>query len=95
MVIADKSSPDANSKVVLAYVIPDGWMRLDIDPDLVKTFSEALDTPKTITWNGPKGVFEFDKFAVGTEATTKKLADLSGKGVTTGLRSFKQWDPGG
>lgn len=50
-----------------ASAIPDGWMGLDIGPDSVKTFSEALDTTKTVIWNGPMGVFEFDKFAVGTE----------------------------
>lgn len=49
--------------------IPDGWMGLDIGPDSVKSFSEALDTTKTIIWNGPMGVFEFDKFAVGTEVS--------------------------
>uniref|UniRef100_I1MJC6 Phosphoglycerate kinase n=1 Tax=Glycine max TaxID=3847 RepID=I1MJC6_SOYBN len=70
-------------KVVPASAIPDGWMGLDIGPDSVKSFSEALDTTQTIIWNGPMGVFEFDKFAVGTEAIAKKLADLSGKGVTT------------
>lgn len=50
-----------------ASAIPDGWMGLDIGPDSVKSFSEALDTTQTIIWNGPMGVFEFDKFAVGTE----------------------------
>lgn len=50
-----------------ASEIPDDWMGLDIGPDSVKTFSDALDTTKTIIWNGPMGVFEFDKFAVGTE----------------------------
>lgn len=50
-----------------ATAIPDGWMGLDIGPDSVKTFNEALDTTKTVIWNGPMGVFEFDKFAVGTE----------------------------
>lgn len=54
-------------QVVPASGIPDGWMGLDIGPESVKTFSEALDTTKTIIWNGPMGVFEFDKFAVGTE----------------------------
>ncbi|GLT41244.1 hypothetical protein SLA2020_153230 [Shorea laevis] len=81
VVIADKFAPDANSKVVPASGIPDGWMGLDIGPESVKTFNEALHTTKTIIWNGPMGVFEFDKFAVGTEVT--KLADLSSKGVTT------------
>lgn len=53
--------------MVPASEIPDGWMGLDIGPDAIKSFSEALDTTKTIIWNGPMGVFEFDKFAVGTE----------------------------
>ncbi|XP_050221939.1 phosphoglycerate kinase, chloroplastic [Mercurialis annua] len=83
VVIADKFAPDANSKVVPASAIPDGWMGLDIGPDSIKTFNDALDTTKTVIWNGPMGVFEFDKFAVGTEAIAKKLAELSGKGVTT------------
>ncbi|KAB2096283.1 hypothetical protein ERO13_A01G097500v2 [Gossypium hirsutum] len=83
VVIADKFAPDANSKIVPASAIPDGWMGLDIGPDSVKTFNEALDTTQTIIWNGPMGVFEFEKFAVGTEAIAKKLAELSGKGVTT------------
>ncbi|KAI6691676.1 hypothetical protein NL676_028504 [Syzygium grande] len=83
VVIADKFAADANSKIVPASCIPDGWMGLDIGPDSIKTFSEALEMTKTIIWNGPMGVFEFEKFAVGTEAIAKKLADLSGKGVTT------------
>uniref|UniRef100_A0A0C9S9E2 Phosphoglycerate kinase n=1 Tax=Wollemia nobilis TaxID=56998 RepID=A0A0C9S9E2_9CONI len=83
VVIADKFAPDANSKIVPCSEIPDGWMGLDIGPDSIKTFSDALDTTKTVIWNGPMGVFEFDKFAVGTEAIAKKLAELSGKGVTT------------
>lgn len=83
VVVADKFAPDANSKIVPASGIADGWMGLDIGPDSIKAFGEALDTTKTIIWNGPMGVFEFDKFAVGTEAIAKKLAELSGKGVTT------------
>ncbi|KAJ0734118.1 putative phosphoglycerate kinase [Helianthus annuus] len=83
VVIADKFAADANSKVVPAKEIPDGWMGLDIGPDSIKSFSETLDTTKTVIWNGPMGVFEFEKFAAGTEAIAKKLAELSGKGVTT------------
>lgn len=56
-----------------ASAIPDGWMGLDIGPDSIKSFSEALDTTKTIIWNGPAGVFEFDKFAVGTEVSENTL----------------------
>ncbi|CAH9143491.1 unnamed protein product [Cuscuta epithymum] len=83
VVVADKFSADANSKVVSASEIPDAWMGLDIGPDTIKSFGEALDSTQTVIWNGPMGVFEFDKFAAGTEAIAKKLAELSTKGVTT------------
>jgi len=83
VVIADKFTPDANSKIAAASAIPDGWMGLDVGPDSIKTFYNALDTAKTVIWNGPMGVFEFEKFAGGTEAIANKLADLSSRGVTT------------
>ena len=54
-------------QVVPASAIPDGWMGLDIGPDSIKTFSKALDTFQTVIWNGPMGMFEFKKFAAGTE----------------------------
>jgi len=83
VVVADKFAPDANSKIVPASGIEDGWMGLDIGPDSIKTFNEALDTTQTVIWNGPMGVFEMEKFAAGTEAIANKLAELSEKGVTT------------
>ncbi|KAJ4964021.1 hypothetical protein NE237_023960 [Protea cynaroides] len=83
VVVADKFAADANSKIVPATSISDGWMGLDIGPDSIKSFSEVLDTTQTIIWNGPMGVFEFEKFAAGTEAIAKKLAELTGKGATT------------
>ncbi len=58
-------------------------MGLDIGPDSVKKFQEALGDCKSVIWNGPMGVFEFDKFAAGTEAIAHTLADLSKKGATT------------
>ncbi|GJM97728.1 hypothetical protein PR202_ga14677 [Eleusine coracana subsp. coracana] len=74
----------AKSKgIVPASSIPDGWMGLDIGPDSIKSFSQTLDTTKTVIWNGPMGVFEFEKFAAGTDAIAKKLAELTAKGVTT------------
>lgn len=54
-------------QIVPATAIPDDWMGLDVGPDATKTFNEALDTTQTIIWNGPMGVFEFEKFAAGTE----------------------------
>lgn len=83
VVVADKFAADANSQTVSVENIPDGWMGLDIGPDSVKLFQEALADCKTIIWNGPMGVFEFDKFAVGTEAIARTLADLSKNGATT------------
>ncbi|RWR85713.1 phosphoglycerate kinase 3, cytosolic [Cinnamomum micranthum f. kanehirae] len=83
VVIADKFAPDANSKVVPATGVPDGWMGLDIGPDSIKMFCITLDSTKTVIWNGPMGVFEFEKFADGTEVIAKKLAELTGTGVTT------------
>ncbi|NET90399.1 MAG: phosphoglycerate kinase [Kamptonema sp. SIO1D9] len=83
VVVANDFKPDADSQTVSAENIPDGWMGLDIGPDSVKTFSDALSDCKTVIWNGPMGVFEFDKFAVGTEAIARTLADLTKKGATT------------
>ena len=51
--------------------IPDGWMGLDIGPDSIKTFNDALDDTKTVIWNGPMGVFELAKFAAGTDVSPK------------------------
>jgi phosphoglycerate kinase len=58
-------------------------MGLDIGPDSVKVFQEALADCQTVIWNGPMGVFEFDKFAAGTNAIAHTLADLSAKGTIT------------
>jgi phosphoglycerate kinase len=83
IVVADKFAPDANSQTVSIDNIPDGWMGLDVGPDSVKVFQAALGSCKAAIWNGPMGVFEFDKFAAGTEAIAHTLADLTGQGVTT------------
>jgi phosphoglycerate kinase len=83
VVVADNFAPDANAKTVNVESIPDGWMGLDIGPDSVKTFQSALADCKSVLWNGPMGVFEFDKFAVGTEAIARTLADLTKTGTST------------
>ena len=83
VVVADKFDKDADAKTVSVNVIPDGWMGLDIGPDSVKAFQAALEGCGTVIWNGPMGVFEFDKFAVGTEAIARSLADLTAKGTIT------------
>ncbi|MEQ8974464.1 MAG: phosphoglycerate kinase [Coleofasciculus sp. C1-SOL-03] len=83
VVVADNFAADANSQTVSVESIPDGWMGLDIGPDSVKVFQDALGDCKSVIWNGPMGVFEFDKFAAGTEAIARTLADLTKKGTTT------------
>jgi phosphoglycerate kinase len=83
VVLADKFSAEANTQIVPAEAIPDGWMGLDIGPDSIKTFQAALADVKSVIWNGPMGVFEIDKFAKGTEAIAHTLAELTPKGCTT------------
>ena len=83
VVVADNFAADANSQTVSVESIPDGWMGLDIGPDSVKVFQDALSDCKSVIWNGPMGVFEFDKFAAGTEAIARTLADQTKKGTTT------------
>ncbi|MGF1520109.1 MAG: phosphoglycerate kinase [Nodosilinea sp.] len=83
VVLADNFAPDANAQTVSIEAIPDGWMGLDIGPDSVKVFQDALKQCKSVIWNGPMGVFEFDKFAAGTDAIAHTLAELTGQGVTT------------
>ena len=83
VVVADSFSKDANAQTVAIDAIPDGWMGLDIGPDSVKAFQAALSECKSAIWNGPMGVFEFDKFAVGTEAIARCLANLTQQGVIT------------
>ncbi|MGB3240873.1 MAG: phosphoglycerate kinase [Geitlerinemataceae cyanobacterium] len=83
VVVADAFSADANSQTVSIENIPDGWMGLDIGPDSVKVFQDALADCKSAIWNGPMGVFEIDKFAVGTEAIARSLADLTASGTIT------------
>ena len=76
-VIADKFAPDAESKVVKAGEIPDSWQGLDIGPETVKLYCDAVKDAGTVSWNGPMGVFEFDKFAVGTKAVAEALSETS------------------
>jgi phosphoglycerate kinase len=83
VIVADNFAPDANAQTVSVNNIPDGWMGLDIGPDSVKEFLSALEDVKSVIWNGPMGVFEFDKFAAGTEAIARSLATLTSKGTIT------------
>ena len=76
-VIADRFDAGADSQVVKNGRIPDGWQGLDIGPETVKLYCEAVQDAGTVIWNGPMGVFEFEKFAVGTKAVAEALSRTS------------------
>jgi len=77
LVVADAFAPDANTQVVKADAIPDGWMGLDSGPEATKEVQAALADCKTVIWNGPMGVFEFDAFSKGTFSVAETLAELT------------------
>ncbi|WP_067564523.1 phosphoglycerate kinase [Nocardia acidivorans] len=83
IVVADKFAADAESKVVPANEIPEGWMGLDIGPESTDRFGALLTEAKTVFWNGPMGVFEFEKFAAGTRGVAEAIAVATGKGAFT------------
>jgi phosphoglycerate kinase len=74
-VIAQSIEPGAETKLVTTQEIPNGWKAVDIGPASVKLFSEALESAKTILWNGPMGVFEVDAFSRGTFSIAHSVAD--------------------
>ncbi len=76
-VCGDKFAPDAKSQLVKAGEIPDGWEGLDIGPETVKLYCDAVSGAGTVIWNGPMGVFEFPAFAKGTEAMAEALSKTS------------------
>jgi phosphoglycerate kinase len=82
-VVASEISGDAETDIVPIDEIPDGKKGLDIGPESVKIFIEALSDTQTIVWNGPMGVFENKPFAEGTMAIAKALAKLTDEGATT------------
>jgi phosphoglycerate kinase len=74
--IADRFDADAFSQVVAVAEVPPRWRILDIGPRTLELYSDRLAGARTVVWNGPMGVFEFPKFAVGTEAVARMLAAL-------------------
>jgi 3-phosphoglycerate kinase len=77
-VAAKEFAAEAESKNTSGPAIEDGWLGMDIGPQTVKKFKEALTGAKTVFWNGPMGVFEFPKFAAGTTSIAMTLANLPG-----------------
>ncbi|MDR1440358.1 MAG: phosphoglycerate kinase [Clostridiales bacterium] len=82
--VAREFKNDAESKVVPAGAIPDGWMGLDIGPATVAEFAAVVAGAKTVVWNGPMGVFEFPNFAQGTRAIAKALAESGATSIVGG-----------
>ena len=80
-VIADDFSNDANTKVCPAGDIPEGWEGLDAGPESRKAFADAIKGSKTILWNGPAGVFEFDNFTAGSRAIGEAVAEATAEGA--------------
>lgn len=79
--IADKFSNDANTDFVDADVIPDGWQGLDIGPKTEAIYAEVIKNSKTILWNGPTGVFEFDKFESGSRSVGEAIVEATKNGA--------------
>jgi 3-phosphoglycerate kinase len=83
-VITETFGADVTSKTIDKIDIEDGWMGMDVGPKSIAAFKDALKGAKTVFWNGPMGVFEFPKFAAGTQAIADTLAQLSGATTVIG-----------
>ena len=80
-VAADSFSNDANTQICPANNIPDGWEGLDAGPETRKAFADVIRNAKTILWNGPAGVFEFDNFTAGSRAIADAIAEATDNGA--------------
>ncbi len=80
-IAADDFSNDAHTQVCMSDNIPDGWEGMDAGPETRKAFADAIKDAKTILWNGPAGVFEFDNFTDGSRAIAEAIAEATSKGA--------------
>ena len=80
-ICADSFSNDANQKIFPSNAIPEGWEGLDAGPEAQKIFANAIKGCKTILWNGPAGVFEFDNFCAGSRAIGNAIAEATAEGA--------------
>lgn len=81
LVAASGFAADADNQVVALDGIPAGWMSLDVGPETVKKYAEVLSTAKTIFWNGPMGVFEFQAFSTGTRGVAEAIIAATANGA--------------
>jgi phosphoglycerate kinase len=84
VVIADAFAADAHEKIMDVGDVPAGWRILDIGPRTVEAFSDIIKRAGTVVWNGPMGVFEFEKFAKGTFEVAKAIAESDAIGIVGG-----------
>lgn len=84
VVIADAFAPDANSATVTIDAVMDGYRILDIGPETIRDYTDAIAGAKTVIWNGPMGVFEMPRFAEGTRAVAQAVADLQATTIIGG-----------
>ena len=89
VVAAAAFEPDAESKVVAAEDVPEGWLGLDIGPATRESYAKRIGMAKTIFWNGPMGVFEWPRFAEGTNAIARAVADADAHTVAGGGDSVR------
>lgn len=80
-VAADKFSNDANTQICSVMDIPEGWEGMDAGPETRKAFAEVIKPAKTILWNGPAGVFEFDNFTAGSRAIADAIVEATNNGA--------------
>jgi phosphoglycerate kinase len=81
--VGEKFAADAEGTITTPDAVPDGWRILDVGPQTILAFGEALVDAKTVIWNGTLGVAEFPAFALGTRALIRLLVELTSLGVTT------------
>jgi phosphoglycerate kinase len=89
VVAASEFSADAETRVVPYDSVPDGWLGLDIGPETQRDFAERVRRARTVFWNGPMGVFEWDPFAEGTRAVARAVAEVGGYTVVGGADSVR------
>jgi phosphoglycerate kinase len=89
VVAAAAFEEDAETRVVAWNEVPDGWLGLDIGPATSELFAEKIRAAKTVFWNGPMGVFEWERFAAGTKAIAEAVADCEGFAVVGGGDSVR------
>ena len=82
--VAKQYAPDAEAQVVDFDKMPEDWEGMDIGPKTIELYSKELQSAKTVIWNGPVGVFEFDRFAVGTNSIAKAISELDATTIIGG-----------